>query len=164
MEARFSLPTSGRTLAFMAAVTCLVSYGAAAVPLSLRSDAIFARGINLPSASFNDKHLPGMYGTDYIYPTANDLDYYASKGFSVVRLTYRWERLQRSLFGNLDRRRCAEAQHAGDPVTAQLWPLPSCRRGDADRHSCCTDRRVRRFLVQSGSGIRPETPLSIPLV
>lgn len=66
------------------------------------SDTFFARGINLPSAAFNDQHIPGVYGRDYIYPSAKDLDYYARKTFTVVRLPYLWERLQHSLFGPLD--------------------------------------------------------------
>src|SRR6185312_3338364 len=35
-------------------------------------------------------------------PSPQDLDYYAHKGFTVVRLPYRWERLQHSLFGELN--------------------------------------------------------------
>jgi endoglucanase len=66
------------------------------------ANTIFARGINLPSASFDDEQVPGLYGRDYIYPSAKDLDYYARKGFSVVRLPYLWERLQHSLFEPLD--------------------------------------------------------------
>jgi endoglucanase len=63
---------------------------------------IFARGINLSGAEFNSQHSPGIYGKDYIYPSPDELDYYAGKGFAVVRLPYRWERLQHSLFGDLD--------------------------------------------------------------
>jgi endoglucanase len=66
------------------------------------SNTIFTRGINLPSAAFNDERIPGVYGRDYIYPSTKDLDYYAQKGFAVVRLPYLWERLQHSLFDPLD--------------------------------------------------------------
>jgi endoglucanase len=68
----------------------------------LSSNTIFARGINLPSAAFNDERIPGVYGRDYLYPSATDLDYYARKGFAVIRLPYLWERLQQSLFDPLD--------------------------------------------------------------
>ena len=71
-------------------------------PIPPWNNTIFARGINLSSAEFNDERSPGIYGKDYIYPPQEDLDYYASKGFTVVRLPYRWERLQHSLFGELD--------------------------------------------------------------
>lgn len=74
----------------------------AAKPVFSWSNTAFARGINLPSASFNDEHIPGVYGRDYIYPSAKHLDYYTRKGFAVVRLPYLWERLQHSLFEPLD--------------------------------------------------------------
>jgi endoglucanase len=63
---------------------------------------LFARGINLSSGAFNPERNPGVYGQDYVYPSSQDLSYYASKGFAVLRLPYRWERLQPSLFGALD--------------------------------------------------------------
>lgn len=74
-------------------------YGAA---LSSESQSSFARGINLSSGELNPERKPAVYGKDYVYPSFHELDYYASKGFTVVRLPYRWERLQPSLFGNLD--------------------------------------------------------------
>ena len=73
-----------------------------AAPLSLWDELLFARGINLSSAALGDTHIPGIYGRDYIYPSSDYLDYYASKGFGIVRLPFLWERLQQSLFGPLD--------------------------------------------------------------
>ena len=64
--------------------------------------AYFSRGINLSGAELNEKLTPAVYSKDYIYPPVQELDYYASKGFSVVRLPYLWERLQPALFGELD--------------------------------------------------------------
>jgi endoglucanase len=91
------LPLIG-TLAYL-----LNSGISSADPIPQWNKTIFARGINLSSAEFNDERSPGVYGKDYIYPAQADLDYYANKGFTVVRLPYRWERLQHSLFGELDR-------------------------------------------------------------
>jgi endoglucanase len=76
-----------------------VAYGA---PLFTESQWSFARGINLSSGELNPEHNPAVYGKDYIYPPLQELDYYATKGFAVVRLPYRWERLQPTLFGSLD--------------------------------------------------------------
>src|SRR5262245_22217496 len=71
---------------------------------SAESQAAFSRGINLAGADGGSPDTcPGVYGKDYIYPTPQEVEYYASKGFAVVRLPYRWERLQRSLFGELDK-------------------------------------------------------------
>jgi endoglucanase len=62
----------------------------------------FARGINLAGAEFNPDRIPGVYGRDYIYPSERHVAYYRRRGFDVVRLPFRWERLQPTLFGHLD--------------------------------------------------------------
>ena len=62
----------------------------------------FSRGINLSGADLNEKLSPAVYGKTKFIPPLQELDYYASRGFSVVRLPYLWERLQPALFGELD--------------------------------------------------------------
>lgn len=59
-------------------------------------------GVNLAGADFGEGHLPGTYGTDYIYPNATEVDYFVGKGMNVFRIPFRWERLQRTLNGELD--------------------------------------------------------------
>jgi endoglucanase len=59
-------------------------------------------GVNLAGAEFTPNRVPGVFGTDYIYPTHAEIDYYAAKGMSVVRLPFLWERLQQSENGPLD--------------------------------------------------------------
>lgn len=56
-------------------------------------------GINLSGAEFGKGH---RYGTDYIYPSAAELAYYAAKGVEMVRLPFKWERMQKTLDGDLD--------------------------------------------------------------
>ncbi len=58
-------------------------------------------GVNLAGGEFGGS-LPGTYDQDYTYPTAQELDYYKGKGRKVVRIPFRWERLQRTLNGPLD--------------------------------------------------------------
>jgi len=63
----------------------------------------FARGVNLAAPSDNaPQYLPGVYGTNYTYPTGDDLDYFISKGFTLFRLPFSWERMQPTLNGALD--------------------------------------------------------------
>src|SRR3982751_3147994 len=62
----------------------------------------FSIGVNLCSAEFGEKSLPGEYGRHYVYPAAKELDYYKSKGVTLVRLPFRWERMQPVLNGELD--------------------------------------------------------------
>jgi endoglucanase len=58
-------------------------------------------GVNLSGAEFGSR-VPGTFGIDYTYPTHAEVDYYAGKGLSVIRLPFLWERIQRSEFGALD--------------------------------------------------------------
>ncbi|MDO6761165.1 cellulase family glycosylhydrolase [Tamlana sp. 2_MG-2023] len=58
-------------------------------------------GVNLAGADFG-KNMPGTFGVDYTYPTENELDYYKSKGLTLVRLPFKWERIQPSLNGSLN--------------------------------------------------------------
>ena len=52
-------------------------------------------GVNLAGAEFGS-NVPGVFGTDYTYPTHAEIDYYASKGLGVIRLPFLWERMQRT--------------------------------------------------------------------
>jgi endoglucanase len=73
--------------------------GVASTPSSGPTRATF--GIALAGGEFGSR-LPGTYNWDYTYPTAQELDYYKAKGRLVVRVPFRWERLQRTLNGPLE--------------------------------------------------------------
>jgi endoglucanase len=60
------------------------------------------RGTNLSGAEFAAQKLPGVLGTDYAYPSRSDLVYFKSTGMNLIRLPFRWERVQHSLKGPLD--------------------------------------------------------------
>ena len=62
--------------------------GAAPVPM---------HGVNLSGPENGTNVFPGAIGTNYIYPTAADFDYYHAKGMNLVRIPFRWERMQTSL-------------------------------------------------------------------
>jgi endoglucanase len=57
-------------------------------------------GINLAGADFGN--LLGKHGTEYLYPTRENIDYYAALGFTLVRIPFKWERLQPQLNAPLD--------------------------------------------------------------
>lgn len=46
---------------------------------------------------------PGRYDRDYHYDTAATFEFLASRGISLVKIPFRWERLQPKLGGRLDR-------------------------------------------------------------
>lgn len=58
------------------------------------------RGINLAGAEFGS--ASGKYGTNYIYPSDKTVLYFAQKGMNVIRLPFKWERLQPKLNGPLN--------------------------------------------------------------
>ena len=57
-------------------------------------------GVNLAGGEFGTLGRP--YGVGYIYPSLDSIDYYASKGMEVIRLPFKWERLQPNENGPLD--------------------------------------------------------------
>ena len=61
------------------------------------------RGINLAGAEFGSA-IPGRDGVDYTFPTPAEVDYYLAKGMNTFRVGFKWERLQRSAYGELDAR------------------------------------------------------------
>ncbi len=59
-------------------------------------------GVNLAGAEFDEDNMPGTLDQQYTYPNAAELDYYNSKGLKLIRLPYRWERLQGEFGGALE--------------------------------------------------------------
>ena len=65
-------------------------------------------GVNLSGAEFGSplatqgQSVIGVYGQEYTYPTASEVDYYAGLGFNVIRVPFTWERLQPRPLGPLD--------------------------------------------------------------
>ena len=59
-------------------------------------------GVVLCGAEFGERQLPGKLNTDYIYPTVDEINYFAAKGFNPITLPFKWERVQRTIGGELD--------------------------------------------------------------
>lgn len=58
-------------------------------------------GVNLSGGEFGGQ-LPGTFDQDYTYPTAKSLDYYEATGRMLVRLPFKWERVQHAPGAPLD--------------------------------------------------------------
>lgn len=80
------------------------------------STAAYERGITVAGAEFGvrdsetsktlpnfSNKKPGKYGEDYQYPSHETFAYLASRGIGLVRIPFRWERIQRQLKGSLNR-------------------------------------------------------------
>ncbi len=62
----------------------------------------FKLGVVLCGSEFGEKNLPGIYNTDYTYPTLSELIYFKKKGFKTITIPFKWERVQKEIGGNLD--------------------------------------------------------------
>lgn len=60
-------------------------------------------GITLCGAEFGENNLPGKLDVDYTYPNTDDINYFAAKGVDVIQLPFKWERIQKTLGGKLDK-------------------------------------------------------------
>lgn len=59
------------------------------------------RGVSLSVAEWGNT-IPGTFGSDYVYPTHAEVDYFVGKGMTMLRIPFLWERLQRTLNGPFD--------------------------------------------------------------
>ena len=61
-------------------------------------------GVNLSGAEFGPKRpgQPRVFGHDYTYPTAGEVDYFTARGATVIRLPFLWAQMQPKLNGPLD--------------------------------------------------------------
>lgn len=75
-------------------------------------------GVNLAGAEFGGNSIPGVFGTDYIYPLEEEVDYFVGKGMNVFRIPFRWERLQRTLGGAFDQAELARLRSTVDYITS----------------------------------------------
>jgi hypothetical protein len=65
-----------------------------------------------------NNQLRGEYGVDWQYDSQATFDYVASRGIKLIRLPFRWERLQPTLGGPLDSTALAELQAAVSDIHA----------------------------------------------
>lgn len=90
---------TGRIVAMLWAL--LAGLAAPAAQAVCGPDAVL-KGVNLAGAEFNGGKVPGVLNKDYVYPKPADIDYFAALGANVIRLPFRWERIQPRLSGAFD--------------------------------------------------------------
>lgn len=60
-------------------------------------------GVNISGGEFGENSLPGTFNKDYTYPTdLTEYNYFSSHGLKMVRLPFRWERVQPTAMGDLN--------------------------------------------------------------
>ncbi|KKK16135.1 hypothetical protein P175DRAFT_0516439 [Aspergillus ochraceoroseus IBT 24754] len=75
---------------------------AAAAPRQKKRATFEFFGVNESGAEFGESHLPGVYGTDYIFPDPSTISTLQSDGFNIFRIPFRMERLTSQLTGAFD--------------------------------------------------------------
>jgi len=81
-------------------------------PESRLTESTFVRGVNLAGAEFGQA-LPGRANFDYAWPPEREIGAYASRGVTIIRLPFRWERLQPELGREFD---SAESRRLDDSI------------------------------------------------
>lgn len=104
-------------------------------------------GVNLAGAEFGGRTLPGALGFDYSYPTRADLVYFRRVGMNTIRLPFRWERIQRVLFGPLDIAEVAQVAH----VLAWAQELGLCVVLDVHNYASYNQQKVGSDSVPSAA-------------
>jgi len=74
----------------------------ASIPGVTISGPAYLRGVSLSGLEFSPSVIPGTLNTNYFAPATGDYSYFKSKGLTLVRLAFLWERIQPTLNGALD--------------------------------------------------------------
>ncbi|MGV3508420.1 MAG: cellulase family glycosylhydrolase [Sphingobacteriaceae bacterium] len=83
-------------------------------------------GVNLAGAEFG-----AVPGNDYSYPTTAELDYFQSKGLTLFRMPFKWERIQPTLMGALNQTELTSMKNFVEAARARgLWVI-------LDMHNYC---------------------------
>lgn len=88
------------------------------LPLRLRG------GVSLAGAEFGTDRAdfsnvnPGAYGVDYQYPQRKTIEYFANRGLGLLRIPFRWERIQPRLMQPLDATELARLRQVVDQAGA----------------------------------------------
>ncbi|NVO07442.1 MAG: glycoside hydrolase family 5 protein [Rhodoferax sp.] len=105
------------------------------------------KGTNLSGAEFASQTLPGRLGYDYAYPTRNDLVFFQSAGMNLIRLPFRWERVQHTLKGPLDAAELAQMAQ----VLAWARELDLCILLDLHNYGSYRSQRIGSDAVEGSA-------------
>jgi len=92
-------PSSAMALAAPASAAALTKTSVSASPAIIAPSRVPLAGVNISGGEFGA--LPGKINYQYIYPSNAEIDYFYNNGMRILRIPFRWERLQPTLFGPL---------------------------------------------------------------
>ncbi|KAK7050930.1 hypothetical protein VNI00_005042 [Paramarasmius palmivorus] len=132
MRSLFTLVVLALTAIFVAASPAVVASGTTeaqtrtvTAPAPLASTCSNARkftyfGVNQSGAEFGNNKIPGVKGTDYIWPAPSSIDYFVNQGFNFFRVPFQLERLTPpsvGITGNFDSAYFADLQQTVNYIT-----------------------------------------------
>lgn len=109
--------------------------------LAAAGEAGFQRGVNLAGPEFAGNKLPGMINKNYTFNDRATFEYFARKGFTLIRVPISWERMQPALKGPLD------AAYLNALKTNIAWAKAGNARVMIDVHNYC---RYRGQVIDVG--------------
>ncbi|KAL2813562.1 glycoside hydrolase superfamily [Aspergillus granulosus] len=74
-------------------------------------------GVNEAGAEFGENNIPGVWGTDYIFPDPSTISTLISDGFNIFRIQFRMERLTPEITGSFDEEYLANLTSVVNAVT-----------------------------------------------
>ena len=77
-------------------------------------------GVSLAGAEFRSSIGHGIFDIDYTAPTKQEVRYFSATGMNIFRIPVRWERLQHTLFEELDARDLKHLDGLVDLITRDL--------------------------------------------
>lgn len=69
---------------------------------ALATGGMTLEGVNISGAEFTPSAIPGVAGTNYIYPSTTEMDFFAANKMNIIRVPFLWERMQMTANGPLD--------------------------------------------------------------
>jgi endoglucanase len=89
-------------LPLIASVTLVLAFTANANAAFTGTGGMKLEGVNISGGEFTPDEIPGSHGINYAFPSTVEMDYSSSKGMTVIRVPFLWERLQQTANGPLD--------------------------------------------------------------
>ncbi|KAL4885848.1 glycoside hydrolase superfamily [Aspergillus karnatakaensis] len=101
------------------ALSFALAAGSALAAPQLKKRATFEFfGVNESGAEFGEDNIPGVWGTDYIFPDPSTISTLQSEGFNTFRIQFKMERLTPEITGSFDEAYLQNLTSVIDAVTS----------------------------------------------
>jgi endoglucanase len=110
----------------------------------------YLRGVNLAGAEFGQTHLPGVFDTDYTFPSEDTFRYFCSRNLGLLRFPIQWERIQPVLGGVLDANYLALVKQAATQSKANGGKLVVVVQ-NFGRYSILENGQLNTYIIDDAS-------------